>query len=66
MNKTNNTFPLSVFGSFAPSGFFAKRKARAGKPIEGYNRKSHEAATPAQTARLCEVLGRGMASSLRF
>jgi len=65
MNKTNNTFPLSVLGAFSPSGFFTKRKG-ANKPVEAVYRKSNEAATPAQAARLCEVLGRGMASNLRF
>jgi hypothetical protein len=66
MNTTKNTVPLNVPGSFAPSGFFSKLKARAAKPVQSAYRKPHEAATPAQTARLCEVLGRGMASNLRF
>jgi hypothetical protein len=65
MNKTNNLLPLSVLGAFAPSGFFTKRKAAA-KPVQNAYRKPYEAATPAQTARLCEVLARGMASNLRF
>jgi hypothetical protein len=64
MNKTNNTFPLNVLGAFAPSGFLRKR-AGATKPAEGVYRKFHEAATPAQTARLHGVFGRGMASTLR-
>jgi len=66
MNKTNNAGPLSVPGSFAPSGFFTKHKVRAGKPAQIVYRKPHEAATPAQAARLFEVLGREMSSPLRF
>lgn len=66
MNKTNNTFPMSVLGAFSPSGFFTKRRERSNKPERSDHRKSYEAATPAQTARLCEVLGRGMQSHLRF
>lgn len=65
MNKTNNVVPLSVPGSFAPSGFFAKHKVWAAKPVQGVYRKPCEAATPAQTARLWEVFGLGMSSHLR-
>lgn len=66
MNKTNNAFSLSVFGAFVPSGFFTKRPDRTDKSEQAAYRKSYEAATPAQAARLCEVLGRGMQSQLRF
>ncbi len=66
MNKINNVVPLNVAGSFAPSGFFAKHKVRTTKPVQPVYRKLNEAATPAQTARLWEVFGRGMSSHLRF
>jgi len=65
MNKTKNGSPLSVLGSFAPSGFFTKHKVRAAKPAQFAQRRIYEAATPAQAARLSEVLGRGMTSDLR-
>lgn len=65
MNKTNNVFPSSVLGAFAPSGFLVKRKV-ATKPVQTAFRKSYEAATPAQTARLHEVFGRGKSSQPRF
>jgi hypothetical protein len=66
MNKTNNAIPLGVLGSFAPSGFFAKRRVGASKPVQAAYRNPYEAATPAQTARLLGVISRGMASHLRF
>jgi len=66
MNKTNNAVPLSGLGSFAPSGFFAKRRVRASKPVQVVYRNPYEAATPAQAARLLGVISRGMVSHLRF
>jgi hypothetical protein len=66
MNTTTDTVPLSLAGSFAPSGFFTKHKPRAAKPVQAVYRKPKEAATPAQTARLLEVFGRGVSSHLRF
>jgi hypothetical protein len=66
MNKTKDANPLDVLGSFAPSGFFAKHKVRAGKPVQVVYRKPSEAATPAQAARLSEAFGRGTPSHLRF
>ncbi|HEY9249781.1 MAG TPA: hypothetical protein VIO38_11640 [Rariglobus sp.] len=66
MNKTKNAVPVGVLGAFAPSGFLVKHKVRATKPAQVVARKPYEAATPAQTARLCEVLGYGMSSHLRF
>lgn len=66
MNKTNNTSPLGALGSFAPSGFFANSKARPGKPIRSAHRRSYEAATPVQAARLFEVFGPGTSSYPRF
>lgn len=66
MNTTKDTGPVKGSGSFAPSGFFKKLKTRANKPAETVYRMPYEAATPAQAARLIEVLGRGMSSHLRF
>jgi len=58
MNTTKNTAPLNGSGSFAPSGFFKKLRGRANKPTQTIRRMHYEAATPAQAARLIEVLGR--------
>lgn len=58
MNTTRKTVPFNVAGSFAPSGFFKKLRTRANKPSQGVYRKPFETATPAQAARLIEVLGR--------
>ncbi|MFA6959361.1 MAG: hypothetical protein WC205_01265 [Opitutaceae bacterium] len=60
MNKTKDTLTLNVLGAFASSGFFTKHKVRASKPAQVVYRKHNEAATPAQTARLWQVFGRGM------
>lgn len=57
MNTTKNTGLVKGLGSFAPSGFFKKLKTRASKPTQTVYRP-YEAATPAQAARLIEVLGR--------
>ena len=65
MNKIKDTFPLSVIGGFAPSGFFKKSKVRAGQPTLTANRKQYEAATSAQTARLNGLLGRGTPTHLQ-
>jgi hypothetical protein len=66
MNTTKNAVPMKGSGSFASSGFFTKLRERATKPTQVVYRKSYEAATPAQAARLSEVLGHGMSSHLRF
>jgi hypothetical protein len=66
MNKTNNAFTVDVLGAFAPSGFFRKHKTRAAKPAADVDRNQYEAATPAQTARLHGICGRGMSSPPRF
>jgi hypothetical protein len=66
MNKTNDVHPSGVLGAFASSGFFRKLRARANKRITDVYRIKHEAATPAQTARLNGVFSRQLASQQRF
>lgn len=66
MNKTNNAFPLDVLGVFARAGFFGKTKDRAVKRAKEIYRIQHDAATPAQTARLNGVFSRELSSPLRF
>jgi hypothetical protein len=58
MNKTNNAYPSGVLGAFARSGFFKKLKGGVNKRIADVYRIQHEAATPAQTARLNGVFSR--------